>query len=285
MYAVTYSSQQIKNKIVRGENYELRVANRQKAVLVLFPCFGCDIDHTIKEAKFLESIDQNLVSVLLLNFNQKLFLKDSEKAEYSQFLNSIFNQHNVDKNQIHIGGFSSGGNLALLLSNYLIETDDPIQPKGVLAIDSPVDLEKLYFVAQHDLEGNADEEAVEEAKFLTNLLEESLGQPDENLEPYKIHSPYIISKNSTGNIKYLKDIKTLFYCEPDLNYQKIRKNRTYEDLNAYQLEKLNDALVNLGNNRSEIYKTDNRGFRANGEKNPHSWSLVDPKELMFWLLQ
>lgn len=284
LFGLNVNAQKIKNRQIYGKDYELRVADQQRAVLVLFPCFGCDIEHTKKEAKFLDSLDRDFISVLLLNFNQKLFLKESEQIEYARFLNSVFESNGIEKNEVHIGGFSSGGNLALLLSNYLLETKNPIQPKGTFAIDSPVDLEKLYQDAERDLLKNSNAEAVEEAQFLIRFLDDNLGNPKHNLSKYKKYSPYLISQNFTENIKYLKDIKTLFYCEPDLDFQENRNKRKYEDLNAYQLEKLYEALGNLGSNHSEFYMTNGRGIRANGDKNPHSWSLVEARELFFWLL-
>lgn len=284
LFGLNINAQKIKNREVREKNYELRVADQQKAVLVLFPCFGCDIEHTKREAKFLDSLDRDFISVLFLNFNQKLFLKESEKIEYAGFLNSVFESNGINKNEVHIGGFSSGGNLAILLSSYLLETKNAIQPKGIFAIDSPVDLEKLYHDAEKDLLKNSDPEAVEEAQFLIKFLDDNLGNPKKNINKYKRYSPYLISQNFTENIKYLKDIKTLFYCEPDLDFQGNRKKRKYEDLNAYQLEKLHEALGNLGSNHTEFYMTNGRGIRANGDKNPHSWSLMKARELFLWLL-
>ena len=52
-----------KIKVVKGENYELKISNNQKAVLILFPCFPCDIENTKTEAKFLKNIEKEGVSV------------------------------------------------------------------------------------------------------------------------------------------------------------------------------------------------------------------------------
>lgn len=66
-------------KIIKGENYELKIANEQKAILILFPCFPCDIENTKTEAKFLKDIEKEGITTLLLNINQKLFLKELKK--------------------------------------------------------------------------------------------------------------------------------------------------------------------------------------------------------------
>ena len=35
----------------------------------------------------------------------------------------------------------------------------------------------------------------------------------------------------------------------------------------------------------ELIQTQNKGFRANGERNPHSWSIVDVDDLIYWMLE
>ena len=33
-------------KVVKDKNYELKIATEQKAILILFPCFPCDVENT-----------------------------------------------------------------------------------------------------------------------------------------------------------------------------------------------------------------------------------------------
>lgn len=274
-----------KIKVVKGENYELKISNDQKAVLILFPCFPCDIENTKTEAKFLKNIEKEGVTILLLNYNQKLFLTNSEKGEYAKVINSILDKNKVEKENIFIGGFSSGGNISLLLSNFLVKTKNAIQPKGMFVVDSPLDLEELYDGAKRDIEKNVNTEAVEEGKFLIELFETEIGKPKDSIEKYKVISPYLISCNSTKNIEFLKNIKTRFYCEPDLEWQMKNKSRKYEELNAYKLEKTYISLINLGAKKTEFIKTKNRGIRANGEKHPHSWNIVEKESLLKWIFE
>ncbi|MBK8443972.1 MAG: hypothetical protein IPL35_11420 [Sphingobacteriales bacterium] len=273
------------DRVIKGENYELNIADEQKAVLILFPCFPCDIENTKTEAEFLKNIEKEGITTLLLNINKKLYLTEAEKIEYAQLLNSIFDTNKIVKENVFIGGFSSGGNISVVLSNFLIKTRHAIQPKGIFVVDSPLDLEALYNNAKNDLNKNANAVAVEEGKFLIDLFENSIGKPNKNIEKYKTISPYLISCNSMYNIEYLKDIKIRFYCEPALEWQMENKNRKYEELNAHQLEKTYLALVQVGSKKAELIKTKNRGIRANGEKNPHSWSIVEKENLVRWILE
>ncbi|WP_292011168.1 hypothetical protein [Chryseobacterium sp.] len=285
LFSLNCTAQQQQSASVKGNQYKLNKAENQKAVLVLFPCFPCNSEYTRTEARFLKGIEKKGITTLLLDYNQKLFLTKAEKREYSEALNTILDQNKVLKENIYIGGFSSGGNVALLIANFLLETKNQIQPRGLFVVDSPIDLEKLYNDAKKDIARNVNKEAVEEGKFLTALLGEKLGNPNLDLEKYKQYSPYLISCNSVENIRYLKDIKTRFYCEPSLEWQLKNKNRRYEDLNAFMLKKVNQSLTDLGSRKTEYIETENRGVNTDGKKNPHSWNLVEQSELLEWLLQ
>lgn len=276
-------SQEIKT--VKGDHFELKIAPQQKAILLLFPCYPCDIEHTKTEAAFLKDIEKEDISTLLLDYNRKLYLTEVEKEEYAKTLNTIFIENNIKKENIFMGGFSSGGNVAILLSSYLIKTENPIQPKGLIVVDSPIDLEELYKGAKNDVQKNKEPDAVAEGKFLIDLLGKEIGRPQENIEKYKSFSPYLISSNSTEHIKYLKNIKVRLYCEPDLEWQLKNKARKYEDLNAFKLEKAYHSLLDLGNQQVELIKTTGRGIRANGQKHPHSWNIVERENLIQWILR
>lgn len=283
VFLVCCKTKKTEIKIVKGKNYELKIATDQKAVLILFPCFPCNVENTKTEAKFLKDFEKEGITTLLLNYNQKLYLTKIEKVKYIKVINSILDKNEVTKEKIFIGGFSSGGNVSVLLANYLLKTKNSIQPKGIFIVDSPLDLEELYNDAKSDIKKNEDNDAIEEGKFLVEMLEREIGKPEIEIEKYKILSPYIISSNSIKNIEYLKNIKVRFYCEPDLEWQMKNKSRKYEELNGYKLEKTYNSLVNLGSKKAEFIKTKNRGIRANGEKHPHSWNIVERESLLKWI--
>lgn len=272
-----------KSRTIKGNHYELTIAPKTKAVLILFPCYPCDINYTKTEAKFIKDLDKNGITTLLLDFNQKLYLTEPEKKSYSELLSQIFDKYELDKNNIYIGGFSSGGNISIILSNYLIGTKNSLAPKGVFAIDSPVDIEQLYVNANIDLKRNINNEAIEEGKFIIDLLEKDLGKPENTISKYEKLSPFTISTQATNNIIHLKNIKTRFYYELALDYHKKNSGREYKELNAYQLEQTYKALQRLGAKKTQCIITKDRGYRSDGSKNPHTWNLVERESLIKWI--
>jgi hypothetical protein len=270
-------------QVITGDKYEIHLARNQKAVLVLFPCYPCDIANTRTEAKFLKDLDREGITVLLLNINRKLWLTDAEKSEYATLLKDILDSNNIPNKNIFIGGFSSGGNVSLLLTHHILNTKFPINVNGVFAVDAPLDLEQLYKNALYDIEKNASEDAYNEALFVKGLLEKELGIPSKDLITYKQYSPYLISENSTQNIEQLKNLKIRFYTEPALDWQKENRNRDYNHLNAFVLEKVHHALTASGCQSTEFIASENKGIRANGTRHPHAWSIVDRGSLIKWM--
>ena len=151
-------------------------------------------------------------------------------------------------------------------------------------VDSPLDLEELYYGAIKDVKKNSHPDAVAEGNFIIELFEKEIGKPNEEIDRYKAMSPYLISCKSTINMQNLSKIKTRFYCEPDLDWQMKNRQRNYKDLNANKMEMVHQALLTIGSTHTEFIKTTNRGIRANGERHPHSWNIVERKSLIKWIL-
>lgn len=282
--ACTEPPPQNPNAIVHDNQYRVLAAPQTQAVLVLLPCFSCNMQHTEKEALFLKNLTEAGISTILLNINQKLWLKEADKILYTQFLQNIFLRHQLPTNRVFIGGFSSGGNLALLLTNYLLAQQQTIHPKGVFVVDSPIDLAQLYENSQQTLQHSSVEVARAEAHEVIQLLSENLGSPTENFANYSRYSPFLLQNNRLSNIEQLKNIKVRLYTEPALEWQKKARQRTYKELNAYMLEKLYTTLKSHANSSVEFIQTNNKGVRADGSIHPHSWSIVDRENLLQWLL-
>ena len=288
-FLVLLSCTTVKKEIrtVKSSNYELSIAPKQKAVLILFPGFpGFSADRKTleKEATFLQNIENGGVTILFFNVKQKLWLSDVEKIKYAEDLNFILDSNKIVAKNVFIGGFSSGGNIAILLSNHLLKTKNKIEPKGVFVVDSPLDIEKLYYNSKNNVTKKAHQDAYNEGLFLVDLLERELGEPSKSLEIYQKLSPFTASSSTTENIDFLKNIKVRLYTEPDLEWQKTNRNRTFEDLNAAILEKMYHSLLAVGAKQTEFIQTENKGFRADGTTHPHSWSIVDRKNLISWIL-
>lgn len=57
----------------------------------------------------------------------------------------------------------------------------------------------------------------------------------------------------------------------------------HEQMNAFYIKKLSETLIEKGYEHVEYIPTTNKGYRANGERHPHSWVIVDKKDLIKWM--
>ncbi len=268
-----------------SEDYELIIPEKQDGLLILFPCFPCNGENTRTEFNIIDIAVANSITVLLMNFNQHLWLSNTEKKDLEKIIINAVKINNINTNNTYIGGFSSGGNISLLLTDYLKSTESSIQPKGLFITDSPVDLLGLYENAQKNIERNFSELAVQEANWIVEMFNPEFGSGDTALINYENKSPYFSKTNSTKNISNLKGLKIRLYSEPDTLWWKKNRQAEYEDMNAYYIEQLaNDLRKLYGEDQITYIRTENRGFRANGDRHPHSWAIIDEQDLVNWIL-
>lgn len=271
-------------KGIKGKYFQLYKTKDEDGVLILFPGFGGGgAENTKNEFKILDKAYKRNISVLLMDFDSHVYLKKAEKERLKNELESIFKKYKIREKNIYIGGFSSGGNVSLLLSNYLLQTNSKIIPKGVFIVDSPIDLLNIYRVSEKNIIKNVNSESVEESKWIINNFDTEFGTPKKGIKNYEINSPFIFETTCINNLIYLKNIKIRLYTEPDLQWWNKHNGNDYEDLNAFSIEKMAEIMKRKNFSNVEVIKTKNKGYRANGDRHPHSWSIVNEDDLLHWM--
>ncbi|MEB2775053.1 hypothetical protein SYJ56_07030 [Algoriphagus sp. D3-2-R+10] len=266
-------------------DYELIIPKaKSNGVLIVFPGFPENPEIIKREFEILEPAVEHGITLALMTFNQKIWLEDHEKKKLSDIFSEIFEKHNLETENVFIGGFSSGGNVSLLMGNYLKQSESLIQPTGVFAIDSPVDLLGLYENAKRNMDREFSAVSLQESQMLIDLLESGFGKPESNLANYEENSVYTKRTNNIHNLADLKDVKIRLYSEPDTLWWKENRMNEYEDMNAYFLKSLSEDLIRKFGDKVEFIPTENKGYRSNGERHPHSWSIVDVDDLLKWIV-
>lgn len=272
---------------VINDKYELvKPTNNIKKVLVLFGGFPEKPEDIKREFKIIEIVKENSIAVIYMNYNQKLWLKKNEKQNLAEQLQSIFIENKLPTNDIYIGGFSSGGNVSLLISSYLIENKNfKLNPKGVFIADSPIDLAALYRSSEKNLIRNFSEVSVQESTWIIKTLGEQLKNPNNDISKYQEYSVYTSESNNINNLKGLKNTKIRLYTEPDTLWWKKNRMADYDQMNAFYIKSLFEDLKKSGFNQIEYIPTKNKGYRENGDRHPHSWSIIDKEELIKWITE
>jgi len=257
-----------------------------KEVLVLFPGFSHKAEDTKQEFKINKIAKQNSIAVVYMNFNHKLWLEKNEKLKLSKQLQNLFLENELPTNNIYIGGYSSGGNVSLIISSFLNENKEyNLMPKGVFIVDSPIDLIALYQSSKKNLKKNFSEVSINESSWIIETLEKQIGNPKNDILKYQQLSTFTSETNNIDNLIGLKNTNIRLYTEPDTLWWKKNRMADYDQLNSSHIKKLSKKLKESGFNQVEYIATVNKGYRANGDRHPHSWSIVDKQELIKWITQ
>ena len=256
--------------------------DNSKKILILFPG-GASTSKEIKEEfDILPIATDNNISVLLMNFNRHLWIDENQTKGLAKKLDSIFIENKIEKNDVFFGGISIGGNVVLTLTNYLKQNKYSIKPKGVFIVDSPIDLYALYESSIKDVKNTKlTEERLEEPKMIISYFERKFGV-DSLLNNIQKVSPFTM-ETDWNNVPNLKAIKLRFYIEPDSLWWMENRQTDFESTNAYAIQQISNHLGKEGWNQIELIETKDKGFKSNGKKHPHSWSIVNPEELLNWI--
>lgn len=277
---------EVQKNLISHESYNLYKPDNTQAVLLLLGGFPEDAANIENEFPITDLANEKNVAVAYLNFNRKLWLEENEKAQLASTIQELFASNNLPTDKIYIGGLSSGGSIALLIGNFLSQNlEYNLNPSGVFVVDSPIDLAALFRVAQGNIKRNFSEASVGESSFIFNYFNEQLGNPNDEIAPYEKYSAFTYETQNFENLKNLKNTKIRFYTEPDKVWWKENMGVEYEQMNAFHIKRLSEFLTSNSFNEVEYIATQNKGYRANGHRDPHSWSIVDKEELLQWMLE
>jgi len=266
---------------VRNGDFHLLLPEAPKALLILFPCYGCDAADTRTESRIVEEAMAQGVAVLLMEFNRHLFLSDAEIVALTDTIANAITRHDLQVDKVVLGGFSSGGNVSVLLAKHWMRApDERIPLKGLFVVDSPLDLAQLYPIWQRHAEHSPVPGSREEGAMVIALLDSTLGNPTDSASKYEAFSPVTTSMSS---VEPLMDLAFRMYSEPDTAWWRINRGDRYVDMNAYHLEKLHGQLREAGSTKAELIFTTDRGIQ-HGRRHPHAWSIVEEKDLLRWVL-
>lgn len=272
------------SKIIKTDDFELIIAKEQNGLLILFPGGGGSPENIKREFKIVDAAKKKGISLLMVNFARKLWVEDEDCEKLSILIKSVIKEQNLKTDNVYIGGMSIGGNVTLSLSQHLLKNN--ILPiKGTFIVDSPIDLFGLYESSIKDINNKElSEERLSEPKWIVNYFEESFSK-DSLLFNIQKSSPVTLKTNNYSNISELKNKKLRFYIEPDIDwYENIRKT-DFKSTNAYTIQQLYVLLKESNWKALELKESKNKGYRSNGDRNPHSWSIINVDNLLNWILE
>jgi pimeloyl-ACP methyl ester carboxylesterase len=257
-----------------------------KGAVVLLPGTFETTEHLISSMQaFCELAYDNHLAIIVPSINQRITMTDRAV----EILNTIFinavRQYNIPKDKIVIGGWSMGGLFSLRYTELANEdpTKTAIKPIAVFSCDGPCDLENIYSNATKKIARNPG--PGEPAYTLAELKKYCEGTPSEVQGKYIYYSCYSHSQGDGGNAKFLKNTPLRIYDDVDPNWWMANRNVDMYDLNALDQSAMVLLLNQLGNKQAEFINPFGKGYRIEGNRHPHSWSIVDPGDTINWILK
>lgn len=256
--------------------------NKKVKGLVVF--FNSDRDTVNKLHRY--AIPKQLAVVYLTTGNRFEFFFEAEKMQQIEgYLQTIISTYHIPQKNLLFLGMSLAGTRALKQAIFAQQAgaEFKLVPRAIAICDSPIDFVRFWKEGEKAKQLKHSPIAVNEATWVTAYLEKNLeGTPKTHLQVYQNYSPYSYSNFGTGNEKWLRDIAVRAYTEPDVQWWMDNRGKDYYGMNAVDAAALINALRLLGNQEAELRLSTDKGYRPDGSRHPHAWSIVDEEELVEW---
>lgn len=273
---------------VNSSTYYLAIkpqSNQIKAVLVLLDGFGGSAEQIFPETKLHNIAYRHHILTVGIGVRLKISADKSVVATLDSIMNDIKQRFKVPADKFVLGGMSAGGTIALRYAEYCKSNPAkfPINPKAVFAVDSPIDVIGLMQYFDNEIAKNFSQIGVEEARYVKNLLIQEYGELKTNLDKYVELSPFYKDQIGAGNERFLKDIPVRVYHDVDISWYLKNRRRSIYDENLLNTSEMINRLLLMGNEKAEFISAKQPGYRSDGTRHPHSWSIVDEMECIEWI--
>jgi hypothetical protein len=255
-----------------------------KGVLILLAGTWDTAEYVLSNNKKLVQLAfEDDIAIITPSINQRLTLN----FEVADFLNNVFkdaiSRFHLPKEKFVLGGFSMGGLFSLRYTEMAHENNSQtaIVPIAVYSVDGPTDLANTYTEFLKATERNPN--AVE-PKYGINELSRFIGAPPEKFhEKYVYYSSFSKSEANSGNARFLKNVPVRIYNDVDVAWWLTNRGADLYDMNALDQSAMINFLRKQGNKNAEFINAYGKGYRLEGNRHPHSWSIVDAVDCLNWI--
>lgn len=268
--------------------YKFAPKNKIKGVLVIIPSGGELVENTLKQIKLHKIATEKGLMVIVPSVNWGTDNRDAEFNLLNKIFNEVVNQYKVSKDNFVIGGLSSGAMISLTYAENAVKNPESffLIPKGIFALDAPLDQARFYKYCEREIERNIYQPAVDEAKWIKSNCDSIYGgSPEKFPEKYVENSIYSFGAKDGGNAKYLKKMPLLMFTDLDTDWLINQRHRDLNDWNGIDIISMINQLRIMGNENAKVIVSQGKGIRLDGSKNPHSWSIMDSDLCLNWIME
>ncbi|TDE06051.1 hypothetical protein [Flavobacterium hiemivividum] len=256
-----------------------------KGVLVILPSGGETTENLLKQITLHHLAVEKGLLVLIPSINFGTENRDAEFHILDKIFSEIVKEYSVSKDNFILGGLSNGGMISLSYAEKAVKYPGTtfLVPKGVFALDSPLDKVHLYQYCEREIERNYNEAGADEGKWIMERYKKLYGTPYKHPEKYIEASIYSYGAKEGGNAKYLKQIPLRMYTDFDVEWLMNERHRDLYDWNGTDIIAMVNLLKVMGNKDANVIISYGKGFKLDGSKHPHSWSIMDSQDCLNWI--
>ena len=272
------------------KNYYVTIfpKDKVKGALILLPGFGELPKQTLLDSDIYKyASDAGYLTLIPALGDWSFFYIDhSSHQKLDQFIDEVFERYSLNENSFFVGGLSFGGTMALQYAQRAYSNNSTLKkPAAIFAIDSPLDIERLYDCMTTTNRPEKNPISIQEDNYITNRIQQEFKtNPQSNPAFFWKVSPYAQSDNEHASLKTLLTVPIRIYNEPDINWYIENRNIDFYCINALDSSAMINWLKYLGNSKAELILTSGKGYRVSRKiRHPHSWTISDGKELVDWM--
>lgn len=266
--------------------YEAIVPKGQvRGVVFLIPGTWTTTEYLFSSLEtFCELAYKNQLAVIALSINQRLTLTDETLTLMNTMIASAIEKYQLPKDKVILGGWSMGGIFSLRYAEFANEDakNTVVKPVAVFSCDGPCDLKNIYNNFKRKFHKNPGQN--EPAYGMRELEKYCGGTPETAYDRYVYYSPYSHTEKDGGNAKFLQNTPVRIYADVDPVWWMKNRHVDAYDLNALDQTAMIQLLNDMGNDKAEFINAFQKGIRIEGNRHPHSWSIIEPKECIQWIL-
>lgn len=259
---------------------------RVHGTVVLLPGTWETTEHLLSSmGRFCELALDSGLAVIVPSINQRLTLTDYTVALMDTIFRHAIAAHRLPRDRFVIGGWSMGGIFSLRYAELARQAPGrtAVDPVAVFSCDGPCDLSHVYANFRRKLHKNPGQG--EPAYGMREMERHCGGAPETAMERYRHYSVYSHGDPMGGNAQHLLHTPVRIYADVDPVWWMQNRHVDMYDLNALDQTAMIQLLNDLGNPDAEFINAYGQGVRLEGNRHPHSWSIVEPQDCIDWILR
>jgi hypothetical protein len=245
---------------------------------------------TVKSEFLIDYALENKLGVLYATTDNRLefYFQNDRMQEIENYIQEVIQKYLIPKDKLLFCGMSLEGTRALKQAIYgqSAASQHQIVPRAIAICDAPLDMVRFYKEMVKAKELNFMPITGSEGNWVSQTLYHHLGGiPRDTLSAYIAYSPYCYMGDGGLYLHEFDRISIRAYTEPDVNWWIETRGKDYYGMNAIDLAGFINGLKLEGHPDAELITTQDQGYFPDGTRHPHSWSIVDEKDLIDWFVR